>query len=133
MFKFCEFAQGFGLVEFGQYIYIRHCFESAARDAARVAIMPSATQSQVNAVLQNTLMQANITYNSNWLTITDLGPNAPGTVSDVSTVPLGDQLQLVLSTQYSNVPNAITPLYNLFGVGINPNKGLSGICTMVKE
>ena len=24
----------FGVVEFGQYLYVKHCFESAARDAA---------------------------------------------------------------------------------------------------
>src|SRR5580693_7219540 len=64
----------FGLVEFGQYMYIKHCFEAAARDAARIAIMAAATQTQVTTTLTNTLAQANVTYSSSWLTITDLGP-----------------------------------------------------------
>jgi len=124
---------GFGLVEFGQYMYIKHCFEAAARDAARVAIMSSATQSQVTTTLTNTLAQANVTYNSAWLTITDLGPSTTGTVSNVANVPLGDQMQLTLSATYSSIPNAVRPLYQMTGYGIGTNKQVVGECTMVKE
>src|SRR5208282_2208782 len=85
-----------GMIEFGQYFYIKHCFESAVRDGARYAILASATQSQTVSTISTTLAQANVTYNSSWLTITDL--TAGTTVSDVSTVPQGDQMQFVLST-----------------------------------
>ena len=30
----------FGLVEFGQFMYIKHAFEAAARDGMRVAVLP---------------------------------------------------------------------------------------------
>jgi Flp pilus assembly protein TadG len=123
----------FGLVEFGQYMYIKNCFESAARDATRAAILPNATQAQVVSTLTSTLAQANVTYNASWLTITDLGPSATGSVSDVSTVPLGDQIQLTLSANYTSIPNAVTPLHALTGVGIGSGKTIAGICTMVKE
>jgi len=126
-------AMAFGLVEFGQYIYIKHCFEAAARDAMRVAIMTTATQSQVTTTLTNTLAEANVTYSSSWLTITDLGPSGSGTVSNVANVAAGDQMQLTLSATYSNIPNAVTPLYNMTGIGIGPGKVVSGMCTMVKE
>jgi hypothetical protein len=123
----------FGLVEFGQYMYIKHCFESAARDAMRVAILPNATESQVTGILTSTLSQANVAYNSAWLTITDLGPGFTGTVSDVSTVAMGDELELTLSTTYSTIPNAVRPLSAITGVGVGASKLVVGECTMIKE
>ncbi len=121
----------FGLVEFGQYFYIRHCFESATRDAARYAILGTATQAQTVSTITAALQQANVTFNSSWLTITDL--TAGTTVTDVSQVPAGDQIQLTLSTTYGNLPNAVRPLYAMTGQGIGPNKILAATCIMVKE
>jgi Flp pilus assembly protein TadG len=123
----------FGLCEFGQYMYIKHCFEAAARDAMRVGILSTASQSQVTSTLTSTLAQANVTYNSAWLTITDLGPSGSGTVTDVSTVAAGDELELKLSATYSTIPNAVRPLYSMTGVGIGPTKVVVGECTMIKE
>lgn len=123
----------FGMVEFGQYFYIKHCFESAARDAARVGILATSTQSEVNTTLANTLAQANVPYNSSWLTMTDLGPGIVGIVTDISTVPAGDQVQFDLTTTYDQIPNAVRPLYSLTGKGIGNGKPVSGRCTMVKE
>jgi Flp pilus assembly protein TadG len=123
----------FGLVEFGQYMYIKHSFEAAARDAARIAIMAAATQAQVTTSLTNTLAQANVTYNSAWLTLTDLGPSSSGAIANVANVPVGDQIQLTLSANYSTIPNAVRPLYQTTGIGIGSGKTVSGTCTMVKE
>ena len=126
-------ALAFGLVEFGQYMYIKHCFEAAARDAMRVAVMSSATQAKVSSVLTTTLGQANVTYNSSWLTITDLGPTNTGSVSNVATVPSGDELQLTLSARYSTIPCAVRPLSTMTGIGVGSNTNVVGVCTMVKE
>jgi Flp pilus assembly protein TadG len=121
----------FGMVEFAQFFYIRNAFVSAARDAARVAVLSSATQSQVTTTLTNTLSEANVTYNSSWLTITDL--TAGTTVTDVSTVPAGDQMRFVLTTTYSAIPNAVRPLSAMTGKGIGSGKVITGQCTMLKE
>jgi Flp pilus assembly protein TadG len=126
-------ALSFGLCEFGQYMYIKHCFEAAARDAMRVGILSTGTQANVTTTLTNTLAQAHVTYNSAWLTITDAGPTYTGSVSDVSTVAAGDQLTLTLSATYSTIPNAVRPLYSMTGVGIGPTKTVVGECTMIKE
>ncbi|HEX4125912.1 MAG TPA: TadE/TadG family type IV pilus assembly protein [Tepidisphaeraceae bacterium] len=126
-------AMAFGLCEFGQYMYIRHCFEGAARDAMREAILSTATQTQVTSTITSTLAQANVTYNSSWCTITDSGPSYTGTVTDVSTVSAGDELTLTLSAKYSTIPCAVRPLYSMTGVGIGPNKMVVGECTMIKE
>lgn len=120
-----------GLVEFGQYFYIRHCFESATRDGARYAILGTATQSQTVATITATLLEANVTYNASWVTITDL--TAGTSVTDVSQVPIGDQIQFTLSTTYGSLPNAVRPLYSMTGQGIGPNKVMSATCIMVKE
>jgi Flp pilus assembly protein TadG len=126
-------AMAFGLVEFGQFFYVRHAFEAAARDAARVAVLSNATQSQVTSVLTSTLSQANVTYQTGWLTITDLGPNAAGTVTDISTVPMGDEIRLTVKATYSTLPNAVRPLFTMTGIGVGSNTTVSGVCTMVKE
>jgi Flp pilus assembly protein TadG len=126
-------AMAFGLVEFGQFMFVRHAFESAARDAMRVAVMSTATQAQVTSTLTSSLAQANVTYNSSWLTITDLGPSSTGTVGNVASVPMGDTMKLTLSTTYSALPNAVRPLSSTTGVGVSAGATVSGICTMVKE
>lgn len=126
-------AMAFGLCEFGQYMYIKHCFEAAARDGMRQAILATATQSQVTTTLTNTLAQANVTYNSSWCTITDSGPSFTGTVTNVATVAAGDELTLTLSATYSTIPAAVRPLYSMTGVGIGPTKTVVGECTMIKE
>ncbi len=120
-----------GMVEFGQYFYIRHAFESAVRDGARYAILSTATQAQTVSTITATLAEANVTYNSSWLTITDL--TSGGTVTDVSTVPAGDQMQFTLSTTYASLPNAVRPLYSWTGQGIGNAKVINATCIFVKE
>ncbi len=61
----------FGMVEFGQYYNVKHCFEAAVRDGSRVATLPSASQAQTVATITTTLQQANVTFNASWLTVTD--------------------------------------------------------------
>jgi Flp pilus assembly protein TadG len=120
-----------GMVEFGQYFYIKHCVESAVRDGGRYAMLSTATQGQLVTTLTTTLAEANVTYNASWLTMKDLTTSAA--VTDVATVTAGDQLQLTLSTTYGNIPNAVRPLYAMTGAGISGSKLVSATCIMVKE
>jgi Flp pilus assembly protein TadG len=124
-------AVAMGVVEFGQYLYIKHAFNSAARDGARAAIVSSATQTKVTTAITNTLAQANVTYNSSWLTITDT--TTATTVTDVSTVPSGDTIQVSVSTTYDQIPNVVRPLYSMTGQGIKNGKKVTGTCAMLKE
>jgi Flp pilus assembly protein TadG len=122
-----------GMVEFGQYLYIKHAFNSAARDGARIAILSSATQTKLTSAITTTLAQANITFNSSWLTVTDLTTNT--TVADISTATSGDTIQVALSVNYDTIPNVVRPLYTLTGqtAGIKNGKKMSGACAMLKE
>jgi Flp pilus assembly protein TadG len=120
-----------GMVEFGQFLYIKHAFNSAARDGARAAIISGGTQAKVVAAITNALQQANVTYNSSWLTMTDTTTSA--TVTDVSTVPSGDTIKISLSVNYDLIPNVTRPLYTLTGKGIKNGKPITGVCAMMKE
>jgi Flp pilus assembly protein TadG len=124
-----------GAVEFGQFLYIRHAFLAAARDAARAASLPSATSPTVLAVATSTRAQANVTLDSSWYTMNDV--SSDGTVvtpvTDVTTIPSGDRVQIIISTTYGQIPNAFRPLYQIFGKGIGSNKPMLGECTVVKE
>jgi len=120
-----------GLVEFGQYFYIKHTFDAAVRDGARYAILSTATQSQFVSTITSMLGQSNISYNSSWLTVTDLSTSS--TVSDVSQVNAGDELQFTLSTNYGSISNAVRPLYSITGAGIGSSKMITSTCIMVKE
>jgi Flp pilus assembly protein TadG len=120
-----------GMVEFGQYFYIKHAFEAAARDAARASILATATSTSPTTAATYTLSEANVTFNSSWLTIYDT--TAQAAVSDVSQVPAGDVLQVQLLATYDQIPNVMRPLYSMTGQGIKNGKPMLGQCTMVRE
>ena len=126
-------ALSMGVIEFGQFFYIKQTFQGAARDGARAASLSTAAQSDPATAIGRTLASASVTYNSSWLTITDLTNSPATTVSDVSSVLRGHTLQITVSTNYSQLPVAMRPLYAITRVGIGNGKLISGTCTMVKE
>jgi len=121
----------FGVAEFGQYFYIQSAFLAAARDAARAAELHYAVQADPGTAATHTLATANVTFNSSWMTITD--QTTGNTVSDVSTVSVGDTLVVGIVATYAQIPNAFEPLTQLTGVGIGTAKLCSGYCTVIKQ
>ena len=128
----------FGMVEFGQYFYIRHAFEGAARDGARLAILPSATQTAVNTVMLSTLKQAlpNLTsFNTSWLAMTQTDPvtGSSTSLSDIANASAGNEVTIKLSAAYDTLPGVYRPLYAITTKGIANGKQVTGQATMVKE
>jgi Flp pilus assembly protein TadG len=121
-----------GAVEFGQFFYIRHCFVAAARDAARAASLATAVQTDPATKATSTLAQANVTFNSSWMTIVDI-TNSNSTVTDCSAVSAGDKLQVTIQCPYSQIPNAFRPLYQMTGHGIGAGKTCLGQCEVIKD
>jgi Flp pilus assembly protein TadG len=121
-----------GTVEFGQYFYIRSCFEGAARDAARAAILETAQQSDPATKAAATLLQANVTFSPSWMTIVDY-TNSNAVITDVSQVPYGHTLIVTIQVQYRLIPNAFRPLSTMTGFGIGTSRICSGQCQMIKE
>jgi Flp pilus assembly protein TadG len=121
-----------GMAEFGQYFYIKNAFEQAARDVARVSVMPGAVQADPTTTATRTLGFSKITFNSSWLTITDI-TSTPVVVTNVSTVAAGHALTFSISTTYDTIPIVYRPLFKMTGQGIKNGKPMTGMCTMVKE
>jgi Flp pilus assembly protein TadG len=121
-----------GMIEFGQYFYIRAAFEAAARDVARVSCLSTAAATDPVTRATATLAQANVTFNSSWMTIVDAS-SGNATVNDVSAVAIGHQLIVTIQTQYNLIPNVYRPLYAMTGKGIGNGKMCTGQCTMIKE
>jgi len=121
-----------GVIEFGQYFYIRSCFEAAARDACRAAILQTAQKTDPATKATATLAQANVTFNSSWMTIVDY-TNSNATVTDVTTVPYGHTLIVTIQAQYSSIPNAYRPLSAMIGIGVGASRICTGQCQMIRE
>jgi Flp pilus assembly protein TadG len=121
-----------GMVEFGQYFYIRNAFQAAARDVARAACLSTAVQTDPVTRATATLALANVTFSSSWMTIVDLS-NSNATITDCSAIPVGDKLQVTIQCPYDQIPNAYRPLYALTGKGIGVGKKCIGIAERIKE
>ncbi len=121
-----------GIVEFGQYFYIKHTFQAAVRDVARASILATAAAGDPAAAATRTLSFANVTFNSSWLTIQDV-TSTPYTVTDVTTVAPGRVLLVKLQVNYDQIPNAYRPLYAMTGQGIKNGKAILAQCTMIRD
>jgi Flp pilus assembly protein TadG len=121
-----------GIVEFGQFFYIRSAFGAAARDVARASCLANAVQTDPVTRATATLAQANVTFNSSWMTIVDAS-SSNATVTDVSAVAVGHLIVVTIQSQYGQIPNAYRPLTSLTGHGVGGSKLCSGQCMMVKE
>lgn len=76
----------FGTVEFGHYFYVRNNMQGAAREGARAAIPPSATNSDVNAAVLNSLTAAGLQGSGYTVTTSpaNIGSAATGTAITVT-------------------------------------------------
>jgi Flp pilus assembly protein TadG len=131
----------FGMVEFGQFIFIRHAFVSAARDGARTAALPTTTtQAVIDAAITKTLAAAGVAnYTTSWCTVQQ---SSDGTNYFNSTFPLsssnishGDAISITLLTNYSQLPAAIRPLSGITANkwGISTNKNINVTSTAIRE
>jgi len=117
-------AFSMGMVEFGQYFYAKHTIQAAARDGARTAILSSATHSQAQQAVSNTMGSANFGSSTYTLTFTD--PTTSTTISNIASVTKGSGIKVTVTANYGAV--GVRPL------GVIPaNKQLVGITTMIKE
>jgi Flp pilus assembly protein TadG len=120
-----------GMAEFAQFFYVRNAFEEAACEVARMSVPPSAVQADPTTAATNAFNRINVTFNSSWMTITDL--SASVYVTDVSTIPRGDVFRVTIQQSYDAIPGTYRPLYLLTGQGIGNGKLILGESTAVKE
>lgn len=114
----------FGMVEFGQFLYVKHTINAASRDGARSAILSSATHAAAQQAVTNTMATANIPAAKYTVTFTDAASGA--TIADVGVTARGTGIKVTVSATAGNV--TVRPL------GVIPTaKAIVGITTMVKE
>jgi Flp pilus assembly protein TadG len=117
-------AFSMGMVEFGYYLYSKHQFQAASRDGARTAILSSATHSQAQAAVTNTMSAAN--FNSSAYTIVFTNASTAATITNIASVAKGTAIKVTVTANYGSV--GVRPL------GVIPaNKQVIGITTMIKE
>jgi hypothetical protein len=120
-----------GMAEFAQFFYVRNTFQEAAREVTRMSVPASAIQADPTTVATSAFGRINVTFNSSWMTITDL--SASTLVSDVSAIPPGDVFMVTIQQNYDSIPGTYRPLYLMTGQGIGNGKSITGRSTAVKE
>lgn len=114
---------GFGTVEFGYFFHIKHAFQGAAREGARTAILPSATNGDVSAAVAASLAAAGLDAKPYTIQIRD---GADTQSVDVSAVADGASILVRVSGTWSAV--GVSPL----GL-ISAAKPVSSAAVMRKE
>ncbi len=123
-----------GMVEYGQYLYLKQAFEAAARDGCRMAIRTTTTQAAVALAITTTLAQSGVTVNSAWVKYYWVTTGGNVAVTDVTTIPAGNGVLVVITAPYSTLPNAVRPLSSMVpAAGIGTGKSITGTCNMVHE
>ena len=115
-------ALGFGTVEFGYFFYVKHNVQAAAREGARVGVVPGSTTQKIKDAVNDALKSAGLGAVSHTTTIT----NASDVAIDVSAVPAGTSIKVKVSMKWGDV--GVRPL----GV-LSANKSVQGATVMRKE
>ena len=113
----------FGTIEFGHYFFIRNTLQGAAREGARAAIPPGASNSDVTASVNSSLTAAGLTVAS----FTTKVRNADDTADvNVATATAGTPILVKVTANWGNV--GLRPL-GLIGT----TKVVKGTAVMRKE
>ena len=114
----------FGTVEFGHYFWIKHNLQAAAREGARAAIVPTATNQSVTDAVRASMDAAGIAQANYTVAITNTG--TPGTPINAATAAAGSSIKVTVTASWGTV--GVRPL----GV-IGTTKNVVGATVMRKE
>jgi Flp pilus assembly protein TadG len=112
----------FGAIEFGDYFFVKHTLEGAAREGARNGITDTATNTTVQTAITNVLTAAGGT---NWGTVTSI-TDTNGNSVNVATVTPGNPIEVQVSCTWG-----VAGLRPEQMIGYN--KVVVGSCVMRKE
>ena len=110
-----------GSIQYGYAFYLKHALQQAASAAARVAVMPNATDTQVQTAATNHLSSAG--FSSLSATIT----TSPASVNSVAA---GTYVTVTVSASWSRI--GFNPLPTYLG-GFPSNRTFTGSMTMLHE
>jgi Flp pilus assembly protein TadG len=112
----------FGAIEFGDYFFVKHTLEAAAREGARNGITDTATNTTVQTAVTNVLTAAGGT---SWGTVTAI-TDTNGNSINVATTTAGNPIEVEVSCTWGVC--GLRPM-QLIGY----NKQVVGSCVMRKE
>lgn len=111
----------FGVVDYGDYFYLKNTLQGASQSGARAAISTSATNTSVTSVISASLTAAGLSSSQYTVTFSP---------TDVSTAAAGSTVSVTITATWSNVGTCVLSTY--FG-GISSSKQILGTATMIKE
>jgi len=114
----------YGVIEFGQYFYVKNQCQGAAREGARASITSGAVMADINTAVLN-VMTASGMANSGYSVVLKIN-NAVAT--DLSSAKTGDTISVSVSCTWNNVAIKYRP-YSFIG----STKVLTGTAVMRKE
>ncbi|CAN5220708.1 hypothetical protein BH10PLA2_BH10PLA2_16380 [soil metagenome] len=92
------FAMLLGSIEFGRAMMVSNLMTSAAREGARVAVLPGGASSDVTTAVNNDLTSVGITASNATITVL-----VNGAATDASTANSGDNITVRVSVPYGKV------------------------------
>ena len=111
----------FGTVEFGYFFFVKNTIQGAAREGARVAITPAASNSDVTTAVNATLQAAGMRPADFTITV-----KVAGVVANCNTATAGQAVEVGVQATWGSV--GLRPL----GV-LDAGKAVLGVATMRKE
>jgi Flp pilus assembly protein TadG len=108
----------FGIIEMGRAIMVHQVLTNAAREGARRAVIPGATDAQVTSRVDQYMAAANITGYTQTIEIN-------GSAGSLSTAASKDQVAVGVSVPYSNVSYGVMRLISptrVFEADVNMRK-----------
>jgi Flp pilus assembly protein TadG len=111
----------FGVVDYGDYFYVKNTLQGAAQAGARAAITPSATNASVSNVISSMMTAA---------ALQSSGYTVAFSPSDVSTVASGSTVSVTVSVTWGTA--GLHTLSAGYG-GISNSKQVTGVAVMIKE
>ena len=93
----------FGIIEMGRAIMVNQVITNAAREGARRAVIPGATDAQVNGRVGKYLADAGITGSTTTIKVN-------GSAASLSTAPSRAEVEVAVSVPYSEVSFGVLQL-----------------------
>jgi Flp pilus assembly protein TadG len=119
------FALGFGMVEYGYFFFVKHALQGAARDGARVGIVPSGTNAKIQTTVSNVMQASGLSTIGYQV---DIKNGSTDAALDVSTATTQTPVKVVVRCTWSSIGTGLRPM------GLIPGATqCKGAAVMMKE
>jgi Flp pilus assembly protein TadG len=118
-------ALSFGMVEFGYFLFVKHTLQAAAREGARIGIVPSGTNAKINSTVAAAMEAAGLESTEYQVEIKHA---TSGASVNVASATSQTPVKVVVKCNWSAISGGLRPL----GL-IDAAKVVNGAAVMLKE